>query len=68
LFVLFAKDDGIGVQATELHQKWKDAGKPAELVTFERGGHGFGMSKRGQPTDGWIERFWGWLTAQGFAR
>ena len=58
LFVLFAKDDGIGVQATELHEKWKDAGKPAELVAFERGGHGFGMSKRGQPTDDWIERFW----------
>ena len=34
LFVLFAKDDGIGVQATELHKKWKDAGKPAELVTL----------------------------------
>ena len=68
LFVLFAKDDGIGVQATELHKKWKDAGKPAELVTFESGGHGFGMSKRGQPTDDWIERFSKWLAAQGSGR
>ena len=56
LFVLFAQDDGIGVQATELHKKWKDAGKSAKLVTFERGGHGFGMSKRGQPTDDSIGR------------
>ena len=63
LFVLFAKDDGIGVQATKLHKKWKDAGKPAELVAFESGGHGFGMSKRGQPTDDWIERYWKWLAA-----
>ncbi len=63
LFVLFAKDDGIGVQATEFHKKWKDAGKPAELVALESGGHGFGMSKRGQPTDDWIERYWKWLAA-----
>ena len=63
LFVLFAKDDGIGVQATKLHEKWRDAGKQAELVTFESGGHGFGMSKRGQPTDDWIERFRQWLAA-----
>ncbi len=68
LFVLFAKDDGIGVQATELHKKWKDAGRTAELVTFESGGHGFGMSKRDKPTDGWIEGFHKWLTAQGYAK
>lgn len=68
LFVLFAKDDGIRVQATELHKKWKDAGRTAELVTFESGGHGFGMSKSGKPTDGWIEGFHKWLTAQGFAK
>lgn len=68
MFVLFAKDDPIAAQATDLHKKWKDAGKPAELVTFETGGHGFGMSKRGQPTDDWIEKFWKWLAAQGYAR
>jgi acetyl esterase/lipase len=68
LFVLFAKDDGIGVQATDLHKKWKDAGKTAELVTFESGGHGFGMSKRGQPTDGWIERLGDWLDQLGLMK
>jgi hypothetical protein len=35
---------------------------------MHRGGHGFGMNHQGLPVDSWIDRFWEWLAAQGFAR
>jgi hypothetical protein len=46
---------------------WFAADRPVECHLFARGGHGFGMSRRGQPTDRWIELFEAWLVDQGFA-
>ena len=47
-------------QWTALYEKWTDAKKPAELHIYKNGGHGFGVNKKGLPTDGWIDRFYEW--------
>ncbi|MGQ0637334.1 MAG: alpha/beta hydrolase [Planctomycetaceae bacterium] len=62
LFILCASDDQIGeASSVRLYSAWKDAGRPAELHLYEKGGHGFGMTKKNLPVDGWIERFGDWL-------
>lgn len=48
-----------------LFAAWKAAGKPAELHVYDQVNGGFGMSTRGLPVDGWIERFHEWMTARG---
>jgi acetyl esterase/lipase len=66
LFILCAADDSIaqgGSVAT--YSRWKAAGFPVELHLYARGGHGFGMKKRGLPIDHWIERFGDWLEEEG---
>jgi acetyl esterase/lipase len=47
-------------------QAWQAAGRPVELHLYSKGGHGFGMRRRGLPADGWIDRFGEWLGAHGF--
>lgn len=42
---------------------WKAAGKPAELHIYDQVNGGFGMTPRGLPVDGWIERMHEWLVA-----
>lgn len=66
LFILCASDDDYAATASaRLYSDWKNAGVPAELHIFSKGGHGFGMNKRGLPVDGWIERLGDWLRSQG---
>jgi len=36
------------------------------LHIYSKGGHGFGMRRKGLPSDGWIDRFADWLHAEGF--
>lgn len=48
-----------------LFAAWKAAGKPAELHVYDQVSAGFGMSKRGLPVDGWIDRFHEWMSARG---
>jgi acetyl esterase/lipase len=64
VFFLHAYNDPVSVSSPSLYLAWKAAGKPAELHTYAAGGHGFGMPKHDQPTDGWIERFGDWLRYQ----
>jgi len=47
-----------------LFAEWKAAGKPAEMHIYDGIGAGFGMSRRGLPVDGWIDRFHEWLIAR----
>lgn len=69
LFILVANDDvGASVGSARLYSEWKTAGKSAELHIYSRGGHGFGMNKRGLPVDTWIERFGDWLGVQGLLK
>jgi acetyl esterase/lipase len=61
LFTVVAQDD-FHYRITEgLYADWTDADRPAEVHIFRRGGHGFGLSKQGAPSDRWIELFHVWL-------
>lgn len=62
LFILCAADDTISeAGSVRLYSAWRDAGRPAELHIYETGGHGFGMTTKGQPVDRWVERLGDWL-------
>ncbi len=50
-----------------LFAAWKAAGKPAELHVYDGVSAGFGMTKRGQPVDGWTDRLYEWLVARKLA-
>ncbi|MDB5479985.1 MAG: Dienelactone hydrolase family protein [Caulobacteraceae bacterium] len=68
LFTAVAQDDRMLVSVVRgLCDDWFAADRPVECHLFARGGHGFGMSRRGQATDRWIELLEAWLTDQGFA-
>jgi acetyl esterase/lipase len=64
IFFLHAYNDPVSAASPSIFLAWKAANKPAELHTFAAGGHGFGMPKHNQPSDGWIERFGDWLRYQ----
>lgn len=63
-FFLHAYNDPVSASSPALFLAWKAANRPAELHTYAAGGHGFGMPKHDQPSDGWIERFGDWLRYQ----
>lgn len=67
LFLVHADDDKTvipGKTSIRLYESWKQAGASAELHIYSQGSHGFGMRKKGLPSDTWIERFWEWMRAQ----
>jgi acetyl esterase/lipase len=68
IFLVHADDDR-GVpslnNSVRLYSAWKQAQIPAELHIYSRGGHGFGMRKKGLPLDGWTERLRDWMAVQG---
>jgi acetyl esterase/lipase len=69
LFILVANDDkGASLGSAKLYSEWKAADKPVELHIYSKGGHGFGMNKRGLPVDTWIDRFGDWLAVQGLLK
>jgi acetyl esterase/lipase len=67
LFLAAATDDRLGLapDTIQLYNQWTAAHKSAELHMYDRGGHGFGMSKQGFPSDHWIERYGEWLDVRG---
>jgi acetyl esterase/lipase len=62
MFLALASDDPIANANTRLYEKWRDAGKSVEIHIYAKGGHGFGIQKRGLPMDDWTERFERWLS------
>ncbi len=67
LFILVAGDDQLTAPGSiAMYTAWKNTKKEAELHVYAKGGHGFGMQKKGLPVDSWIELFWEWMKAQGF--
>ncbi|MBG6235993.1 acetyl esterase/lipase [Pedobacter sp. CAN_A7] len=66
-FLAAASNDGLGLapHTIEIYSKWLAAGQEVELHMYEKGDHGFGMSKQGLPADTWIDRFGDWLHARG---
>ncbi len=66
LFAAVARDDERFLPAAEaLFERWTQAGIPAELHVFDRGGHGFGVARQGLPVDGWVDRVEAWLAGLG---
>lgn len=61
LFLTMAANDFIANDNTKLYELWRDAGKSVEMHCFYNGGHGFGIEKRGQPTDKWFELLKEWM-------
>lgn len=70
IFITVAGDDEYKMMpmALSIYQKWFDAGQPAELHVYERGGHGFGMLQRGLPANSWPERLADWLRMHGLRK
>src|SRR4030042_267768 len=67
LFILVAGDDRLAAPGSiQMYSAWKTAGKSAELHVYSKGGHGFGMQKKGLPVDSWIERLGDWMKSQGY--
>jgi acetyl esterase/lipase len=69
LFILAANDDPLispSRYGARLYSQWRDAGKPAEIHIYAKGGHGFGVQKTGRPVDNWVQVFYEWLGDQGF--
>jgi hypothetical protein len=63
-----AQDDRLLLRSVEgVYAAWTAADRPVAFHRFARGGHGFGMVRRGLPTDRWIDLFGDWLVDQGFA-
>jgi len=69
LFLLCANDDDMATRASLwLYKAWNDAKRPVEMHIYASGGHGFGMYKKGLPSDTWIERFYDWMGAIGMLK
>src|SRR5690348_3767124 len=67
LFIVQADDDKTvptPENSVRLYEAWHKAGIAAELHIYSRGGHGFGMKKRGLPVDTWPARLIDWLRSQ----
>ena len=66
-FICAASDDELHLvpMSITLYNNWLKAGRSAEIHIYSKGGHGFGMNKKQQPSDTWIERFGDWLEVQG---
>lgn len=70
MLVICANDDPLGLAkgSTALYESWREAGKPAGLHMYAKGGHGFGMRPQGLPSDTWIQRFHDWAVAEGITQ
>ena len=62
VFLVHALDDGVASANSRLmEQACREKGVPSSLHFYPSGGHGYGMEKRGQPTDKWPEAAEQWL-------
>ncbi len=70
LLVVCASDDplDLAAPAVDLYSAWLEKKRPVALHMYSQGGHGFGMRKKGLPSDQWIQRFYDWSVAEGFVK
>ena len=67
MFTAVATDDALLFKVVEqMYIDWSNAGRPAEIHVYRRGGHGFGMARQGFPVDGWTELLQAWLADLGY--
>jgi acetyl esterase/lipase len=70
-FLVVNDDDNLAPASAEYYLALRKAGIPAELLIFNRGGHGFGMTGRNSgfatlPVASWPARLQDWLKDVGF--
>ena len=64
-FIAAAADDDYQPRdAVLLYDAWRQAGAAAELHIFERGGHGFDLTRKGLTSDHWIDELLWWLQSR----
>lgn len=69
IFLAWAQDDAVALETAErFRSALIAAGNKPEAHIYSAGGHGFGMQKHGTTSDHWIDEFYYWLQAHGFAR
>jgi acetyl esterase/lipase len=69
MFLAWAQDDNLaGGAEGRFYDALKAAGYKPEVHIFASGGHGFGMRTNGRSSDHWIDLFYFWMEAQGFAK
>ncbi len=69
IFMAWAQDDEQAAEpVTKFYDALKAAGNKPEAHIYNSGHHGFGMKKQGTTSDHWIEEFYWWLEANGFAK
>ncbi|MGH1506453.1 MAG: alpha/beta hydrolase [Acidimicrobiales bacterium] len=61
LFTAVAQDDLLVRIVEGLHRDWVAADRSAEFHEFRRGGHGFGMTPLGLPSDSWADLLVTWM-------
>lgn len=62
LFLAHAQDDPVScLNSLDMARAAKEKNIPVELHLYGKGGHGFGMNKRGLPIDSWPDRALEWL-------
>ena len=67
LFVAAAGDDPLlPGKSLPIYQAWTARHRPVELHIYDRGGHGFGMTRQGTTSDRWIDDFGAWLVEHGW--
>lgn len=63
VFLVHAQDDGVASANSKFMEKaCRDKAVPVTLRLYSKGGHGYGMEKRGNPTDRWPEDAEKWLS------
>jgi acetyl esterase/lipase len=68
IFLAWAQDDEVARDtASRFYDALKAAGNNPEVHIYSAGHHGFGMKRQGTTSDYWIEEFYWWVVAQGFA-
>jgi acetyl esterase/lipase len=70
-FIVVNNDDPLAPASAAYYAALRNAGVPAELHIYNRGGHGFGMTGRTPafaqlPVSGWPARFQEWMADMGF--
>jgi len=69
MFLSWAQDDPLVLDAVvKFYDALRAAGHKPELHIYSAGGHGFGMKKQGTSSDHWIDDYYNWIVAQGFAK
>ena len=69
IFMAWAQDDTVALDGVvRFYDALRAAGNTPEIHVYSAGGHGFGMSKKGTSSDLWIDEFYEWMKAQGFAK